>query len=60
MTFPKQNLFQLLLQNSTVVQRVKEKQKQTNKQTMTTASTIMYKNKKNNKIRNIKESTNFS
>lgn len=60
MTFPKQNLFQLLLQNSTVVQRVKEKQKQTNKQTVTTARTIMYKNKKNNKIWNIKESTKFS
>lgn len=60
MTFPKQNLFQLLLQNSTVVQRVKEKEKQTNKQTVTTARTIMYKNKKNNKIWNIKESTKFS
>lgn len=37
-----------------------EGETKTNKQTVTTARTIMYKNKKNNKIRNIKESTKFS
>ena len=38
----------------------REGETKTNKGTMTTATTIMYKNKNNNKIRTIKEPTRFS
>jgi len=40
MTFPNQNISQMLLQNSTVFRQ--EKRKQTNKQAVTAARAVMY------------------